>query len=297
MAGIQTLPHRFSTPSVGEEFFFTRGRLRRHRHTKALATDFEAFRPKLDAALAEELLLLADRHEADAGVEFIDEELDALLDAIATVSLIEAKHDRGAMPYARYFASQRPSEMKRPILGGQLETMRSWVPSLKSSSNALLQQYGTDLEAKVGEADNCTEAQAAAAQKLTDFRTIGTRRQLIDEFNALRKYIHGKLGELQHKHQDLGNGWADSFFRQGSSERVTLKEIDRRIGAAEMELATLKKQREHLAGQEEAALKAKAEAERAQKLAELQAAKKAAAELAARMAELEASLEPGAQEK
>jgi len=299
MAGIQTLPPKTSTATQAEEYFFTRGRLRSHRHTKAtLAVEFDAFRPKLDAALAEELALLADKHEADAGIEFADEELDALLDAIATVSLIEAKHDRGAMPYARYFGSQRPSDMKRPLLGGQLETMRSWPPSLKTSANALLQQYGADLEAKIAEADACTEAQTAAAQKLTDFRTIGTRKQLVDDFNALRKSIHGKLGEIQHKHKELGAGWADSFFRQGSgSERATLKELDRRIGSAEMELATLKKQREELAGQEEAAAKAKAEAERAQKLAELSAAKKAAAELAARVAELEASLGPGGQEK
>lgn len=291
MSGIITISPKTLVLVVYDEFFFTLGRIRRHPLTQGLVADFEAFRSKIDAAFMEELGLVEKRHEADAGVEFIDLRLDGLTDAVATTTLIEAKNDRSAMPYALYFASQRPSDLRRPILGSQLETVRVWPPSLKASANEQLKKYGAELELVVEEADGCAKAQAAAHQAITDFKAVGTRKALIDEFNAKRKALHGKLGEIQHAHPELGTGWADSFFRQGSSaEKPSLRELDRKIAAAKEELASLENERAERIAQEEATAKAKAAEERAQKQAELDAKKKAAAELAARVAELEAEL-------
>lgn len=291
MAGIITISLRTGILTLYEEFFFTRGRVRRHPLTKALAADFEAFAPKLQATLLEELGLIANRHEADAGVDFVDEDLDGLTDAIAAVTLIDAKGNRDAAPYSIYFSSQRPSELRRPTLGAQLDSMRSWPSSLKLSPNELLVGHGAKLETKIAEADDCASFQQKAYAQLSDYRTVGARKNCIDEFNARRKALHGKLGELQHQHPELGKGWADSFFRQGSgSEKPTLRELDKRLAAAEAEVQYLKKQRDDLAAQEEAAARAKADAERAQRLAELAAAKKAAADYAARIAELESAL-------
>lgn len=291
MAGILTISAKTLLLVIYDEFFFTRGRIRRHPLTQHLAADFEAFRAKLDAAFMEELGLIEVRHETDAAVEFIDLRLDGLTDAIATVSLIEAKHDRGAIPYSLYFASQRPSDLRRPILGSQLETVRVWPSSLKAQGNAQLKTYGAQLEQIVEEADGCAKAQGLAHQAITDFKTVGTRKILIDEFNAKRKALHGKLGEIQHAHPELGTGWADSFFRQGSSaEKPSMRELERKIAAAKEELASLENERAERIAQEEITAKAKAAEERAQKQAELVAKKKAAAELAARVAELENEL-------
>ncbi|MDC0742404.1 hypothetical protein [Polyangium mundeleinium] len=288
MAGIITLVARTGIFTLYEEFFHTRGRLLSHPLTASLVPELDAFRPKLDASLMEELALSGERFAANAAVEFVDDDLDRLTDAIAALSLIESKNDRGALPYAHYFGSQRPSELKRPILGGQLDTMRHWPPSLQAASSQQLQTIGAALADLVERADQKTTTQAAVSQKIADFRTIGSRKQLVDEFNALRKSLHGKLGEIQHKTPELGTGWADSFFRQGSSaERLTVKELDRRIAAAEVELLAMKKQRDEKVAQEEAVARARADAEKTQKKAELLAAKKAAAELAARVAELE----------
>ena len=150
---------------------------------------------------------------------------------IALPALRRALHDAPDRRTRSRPPTSRPREVGSAPIGARFHRGGD-APALFPRSEAFR------ADAMVEEADACTEAQVAAAQKLTDFRTVGTRKQLIDELNALRKSIHGKLGEIQHKHQDLGAGWADSFFRQGSgSERTTLKELDRRIGAAEMELA------------------------------------------------------------
>lgn len=288
MAGIVTLVARTGILTLYEEFFFTRGHLVSHPLAAPLVTELDAFRSQLDATLMEELMLTGERFAANAAVEFMDDDLDRLTDAIAALTLIESKNDRGALPYVHYFASQRPSELKRPILGGQLDTMRHWPPSLQAASSKQLQAIGAELAQLVEHADQRTTAQATVGQKIADFRTLGPRKQCVDAFNALRKSLHGKLGEIQHKTPELGTGWADSFFRQGSSaERLSVKELDRRIAAAEVELSAMKKQRDEMVAQEEAIARARADAEKSQKKAELQAARKAAAELAARVAELE----------
>lgn len=288
MAGIMTLVPRTGILTLYEEFFFTRGRLVSHLLAVPLLPEFDAFRSRLDATLMEELALIGERFAVNAAVELVDDDLDRLTDIIAALTLIESKNDRGALPYAHYFGTQRPSDLKRPILGGQLDTMRNWPPSLQASSSAQIQETGAKLAKLVVLADQKTIAQNAVAQSIADFRTVGSRKQCIDDLNALRKSLHGKLGEIQHKTPELGAGWADSFFRQGSStERLTVKELDRRIAAAEVELHAMKKQRDEMVAQEEAIARAKADADKAQKKAELLAAKKAAAELAARVAELE----------
>jgi hypothetical protein len=291
MAGIITIGLRTAILTLYEDFYFTLGRLRRHPLTQALASDFATFEGTLQTTLLNELKLIGDRHEGDAAVEFVDADLDSLVDAIAAVTLIEAKGDRNSLPYSHYFSAQRPSDLRRPVLGAQLDTMRSWPLSLKTSANEVLANYGTKLDAKILDADQSEAFQRNASSQLSDFRTVGGRKTCIDELNARRKALHGKLGELQHQHPELGNGWADSFFRQGSgSEKPTLREIEKRLIAAEEEVTLLRKQREEIVAQEDAAAKMKAEAERARHLLELAAAKKAAAEAAAKIAELENAL-------
>jgi hypothetical protein len=56
---------------------------------------------------------------------------------------IDLKLDRTSPVYLLYFGSRRPSELKRPHLGTQLEIMRGWPTSLQTSDSTVLQQLGT----------------------------------------------------------------------------------------------------------------------------------------------------------
>jgi hypothetical protein len=293
MAGITTISHRTSITNLYDQYFFTLAKLQTHPLTQTFTTEFAVLRPLLDAAQAEELTLLQSRYLAEAAVQILDDALDSIVDGVDSTLRIELRNDRSSPIYLRYFGSLQPSEIKRPVLGNQLETMRAWPSALVESSNPTLQQYGTTLQVKLVEADAAAAEKQRIAQQITDFRVLGTRAKLIDRFNAARKSLFGKLAELQHGNAALGSGWAESFFRgSGSAERLTLRELERRVATAEVDLTSLRTQRDELAAQEERAAQARAAAELAEKQARLDAARAAAAELAAEIADLETDLAP-----
>jgi hypothetical protein len=292
MAGIATIGHSTSIPALYDQLFFTLSLLARHPLTRAQTAELEALRPELDAAAAEEQRLIWNQYDADAAVKMIDQVLDGIVDAVDSTLRIDLKLDRTSTVYLLYFGSRRPSELKRPHLGPQLEIMRGWPTSLQLSDSTVLQQYGTQLLATIAEADAAAAAKQRSSQALTDFRVVGTRAKLIDRFNAVRKSLYGRLGEIQHANRTLGSGWAESFFRNsGGSERVTLAEVERRIASAEVELTALRTQRDELLAHEERVAQAQAAAEKAEKRARLDAARAAMAELAAEIEELEGEAE------
>ncbi|HWN69092.1 MAG TPA: hypothetical protein VNM90_15745 [Haliangium sp.] len=293
MAGITTLGRSTSIPALFDQYFFTLSLLTRHPLTGTLAQGLEALRPDLDTTAAEEQRLIWNQYDADAAVKLIDRVLDGIADGVDSTLRIDLKGDRNSPVYLRYFGARRPSDLKRPQLGIQLEIMRDWPPSLMESTNPMLQQYGTQLLGTVAQGDAAAAAKQRSAQELTDFRVTGMRARLIDRFNAVRKSLYGQLGEIQHANPSLGSGWAESFFRNGGGgERVTLAEIERRIASAELDLAALRKQRDELQAQEDREAQAQAEAEKAEKRARIEAARAAMAELAAEIEELEGDIEP-----
>lgn len=296
MAGITTIGHGTSIPALFDQYFFTLSLLTRHPLTGTLTPELEGLRPEFDAGQVEEQRLIWNQYDADAAVKLIDRVLDGIADGVDSTLLIELKRDRNSPVYLRYFGARRASDLKRPQLGPQLEIMRAWPPSLMESANPILQQYGTQLLGTVAQADAAAAAKQRGSQELTDFRVTGMRARLIDRFNAVRKSLYGRLGEIQHANKSLGSGWAESFFRNGGgSERVTLAEIERRIASAEVDLTALRRQRDELQTQEEREAQAQAEAEKAEKLARIEAARAAMAELAAEIEELEGDidLDPG----
>jgi hypothetical protein len=292
MAGITTIGHGTSIPALFDQYFFTLSLLARHPLTGTLAPELEGLRPDLDAAQTEEQRLIWNQYDADAAVKLIDRVLDGIADGVDSTLLIELERDRNSPVYLRYFGARRASDLKRPQLGPQLEIMRAWPPSLIESANPILQQYGVQLLGTVALADAAAAAKQRGSQELTDFRVTGMRARLIDRFNAVRKSLYGRLGEIQHANKSLGSGWAESFFRNGGgSERVTLAQIERRIASAEVDLTALRRQRDELQTQEEREAQAQAEAEKAEKLARIEAARAAMAELAAEIEELEGDIE------
>ena len=292
MAGIKTIGHRTSIASLYKHYYFTLSMLTRHPLTGRLAPGLEAIRPDLDAAQLEEQRLIWNEYDANAAVKLIDRALDSIVDGVDNNLLIDLKRDRNSPIYLRYFGPRRPSDLKRPRLGAQLESMRGWPPSLLDSPNPILQQYGAQLQTTIAEADAAAAAKQRNSQELTDFRVTGMRARLIDRFNAVRKSLYGQLGEIQHATASLGSGWAESFFRNGGgNERVTLAEIERRIASAEADLASLRQRRDERLAQKEREADAQAEAEKAEKLARLEAARLAMAELAAKIEELEGDVD------
>ena len=196
------------------------------------------------------------------------------------------------MKYFFYFGNKSPSELKRPVLGGQLETMRKWVSSLKGSPpGSGLAKAGTDLEAAIVVADAAAAALSKAEQDNREFRTTGARRALFDTLNAVRKATEGKVAEMPHAHPEwnLPTSFPDRFFGSESKKETaapTAQDLEAQIADAEAQLASLKENLAKAKTAEEEAAKAKAEAEAHD--AELAAAEKEAAAAAAKLAAIKA---------
>ncbi|TKC98535.1 hypothetical protein [Polyangium fumosum] len=286
MVGIKTLPETATTTTGETHFRFMASRVRRNPHTLAFVAEVDAFEPRIEAAIAEERNLLAAEASAAAAVQFADHDLDD------SVDFVWANVEKGSLLAQRLFGDLRPSELKRPTLGGQLDIMKTWPEALVEADKAVLKDHAPVVAARAQAGAMAAEEKKSATQKLVDFRTIGTRVKLNQDHNGLRKSLHGKLGEVQHAHK-LGAGWAESFFLQESAEELTLPQLDKKIGAATAELDALTKQREALVAQEARLAAQRAQAEKREKKAKLDALQKLKADLAAQEAALLAELAEG----
>ncbi|TKD13071.1 hypothetical protein [Polyangium fumosum] len=290
MPGVKTLPETATTPTTETHFRFMAARIRRHPLTQALVAEVDAFEPRIEAAIAEEKNLLIAEASAAAAVEFADHDLDDSVDFVA------ANVDRRSLLAQRLFGDVRPSELKRPTLGGQLEVMKTWHEALVEADKPVLKDHAPVVAARAQAGTLAADEKKNATQKLVDFRTIGTRVKLNQDHNKLRKSLYGKLGEIQHEHK-LGTGWAESFFMQDSAEELTLPQLDKKIAATTAELDALKKQREAIAIQEAKIAAQRAHAAEQEKKAKLEALQKLKADLAAQEAALLSELSEGESNK
>lgn len=253
------------------------------------------YQQKWRPAVAHETELLVEEHRADALFDAADHSLDDFVDELDAVLLRLVGKDRNDPLYVFFFGKKRPHELKRPVLAGQLETMRDFVQPLKTASHAELVELGARLEGLVATADVAVKRQQAAATASKTFRTLGERKACIDELNALRQATAGTLSELPHKHPDkrLPVDYVDRFFkrpsRRGKSAKdATSAELQEKITEQEQLLAALKSQLADALAKDEADAHAKAEKEALQ--AELDAAQKAAADANARITAIKAKM-------
>ncbi|MDI1475704.1 hypothetical protein [Polyangium sp. y55x31] len=207
-------------------------------------------------------------------------------------ALLYGNNDRTSAEFRSFFGSKQPHEIKRPILGEELETVRAWIPVLKSSSKPLLVELGARGEALVENADAAVGALGAAQQEFRSFRLTGGYSKLVDAVNTGRKTVHGELGKLRHQPEGKGlpADFADGFFRHETrrNKKQTLDAVRARLSAL---TAELEKETATLAALE-AKAKREEEAEQARKAleAELAAAEQARAELEKKTAEIKARL-------
>ena len=233
-----------------DEAIYTHARAKAHPLAVAYAADFDNFFVNWKIVNEQEINFHTAIVQCNALIAACDDELDSLVDAVQQAVLLETKNDRKAPLFFLYFGAKRPHELKRPVLGGQLETMRGWIPSLLASSNPVLAALGAKVAHKVAAADVAVASQAKAEQQNRDFRTIGARKALLDSLNAIRKAIYGKLSELPHANpaQHLPATFAEPFFRHDSSGKsapltsaeltLQVSNLQSQLTAAQAQLAT-----------------------------------------------------------
>jgi hypothetical protein len=256
-----------------------------------LLTDLEALRPvqaKLDRAVATQVAL----------ARFKDDALNVLLDETKAEVLAEVGGDYTAALYKQVFTIYTPSQLRRFLLGEQLEAMRTWPAILAKTSNSRLHAIGARIVEAVKQADEILSALAAATADQTAF-ALGPRAAFAQACTAARGAAFGKLLELSEDPVSgpLPDDFVDRFFQRDSSGRaLRLDDLNKSIARATEHLAKLTAQRDELAGAQARARKAKQMSELAAKKERLAQKAKDAADAAAEIAALEAEIAKGGEE-
>lgn len=291
----RTLATNTSAFKLAEEILHTSSLLRAYPFLATEVAAFDALLTEWYGLVQQETALVRELSDAEARAIVVDDGFDFLCVAISSTLLAESGGNRKAPAYQRYFGSAPPSKLKRPVLGEQLEVMRTWTPSLTSAqSSAALQQYGKQLAQRVTEADAAVAALSEAKRKRADFE-MGPRKAFVDRLNATRQALYGRLAELPHRHpeRNLPRDFATRFFLRDERDRApsiptveqTILRLRERLHKQEELLARLVEEEE-----EEARLREDAELSAAQEM--LDAAERQAAEAAARVAALRAQRTP-----
>lgn len=262
---LPTLAPDSTVSTLRAEVVYTHSRLLAHPFAAPHALDFTAILAECTKAAADEHALEDAVTTATAQIDGSDDALDSFVDALSNAILLENDNNRSAPEYVQYFGNKRPYEIKRPVLGDELETIRSWIPSLKASKSSTVHALGAQAETYVAQADAAVKAKGTSEQALRVFHITGERRQLVDRINALRKTTYGALAKLPHEPQGktLPADFADAFFLHETSKKKTrsVKKVQERIDALQAEIEVLQKDLKDL--EKAAADKAKEDAQEA----------------------------------
>lgn len=274
-----------------QERAYTDAQLKAHPLTAQLASDYDALHAAWLKVMEQEIKLAEAVVTAEAMIRFTDARLDQLLTAIINSVLVVVGNDRSAPLYVRLLGKQRPSDAKRPVLGEQLELMRSWVATLSECESPALQRHASELATAIAQADRALLDQQAADRALTTFSESGERKTFIDGFSALRQATHAKLQALIDQEPSLPEDFAEQFFPSSERTRTpTLAGVEANIRRLESQLAKQRALHKDLLLKREARDKARAEATQRALRAELTVLEKEHAERQLRIDALHARL-------
>ena len=279
-------------PDIEEQLTHTWILLLACQLTQGLAPAFEKLLAELETLRPVQTKIDREVATQDGRVWFGDDVLNVLLDETKKEVLVEVGNEFNAALYKQLFGNQAPSELRRFVMGEQLETMRTWPAILAQTSSAKLHKIGARITLAVQQADQILAALAAVKAAQSTF-AAGTRAAFAQACNAARGAAFGRLLEIAKDPASgpLPDDFVDRFFRRDTSGRAPrLEDMDRTIARLTDRLAKVTAQREELAGRQARALLSRQEAELAVKVARLATKKKEADEVAAEVAALEAAM-------
>ena len=290
---MRTLSYSMTLIELLQERAYTNAQLKAHPLTADLAAEYDALHVAWLRIMEQEIKLAEAVVTAEAMVRFADGRLDQLLTTIVSSVLSAVGNDRSAPLYVRLLGTQRPSDAKRPVLGEQLELMRSWIPTLNESELPALQRHASELTTAVAQADRALADQQAAEQALTTFSEKGERQAFVDGFKTLRQATHARLRQLSDQDDTLPDDFAEQFFQSSERSRTpTINGIEANIRRLEGQLGKQRAVHQDLVAKRDARERARTDATQRAIRAELTILEKEHAERQTRISTLHAKLTP-----
>lgn len=168
--------------------------------------------------------------DAQAGVEFADDALDARVDAFAKDADAAVEGARDDALYRQYL-NVPPSELKRPVLGDELDVMRDWYTLLEHEENATLKGHRKTLGREIADADAALAARAAADAKNNAFRATGAAAKFVARVGETRNTLWDEINKRLSR--DDGPDAAKRFFKPPTPPARTEAERAARAAARE----------------------------------------------------------------
>lgn len=281
------LPYDLPLEKALDELVYTMAKLTAHPLTRSFASSAQVKFEDCKKLLLTEIDLQVQRITAQANEEYADDRLNDQVDQFDT-RINSLPIGTQAAIRQLFFRGKSPSYIKRPILGRQLELMRSWLLLLQEASTPKeLQDLYNALSEHIAAADAASLAKDQASQAARQFRLVGERKQFIDGLNAWRQELHAELDKLSSQHATLPRHFASSFFRSGYTPSVTLS-LDEEISQINGSLEETRNRAVELEARLQTLLEEKArrdteEEERKRDLAELEELEQRLASLRARV--------------
>jgi hypothetical protein len=290
-----THPFKTFAPTVSstvlfEDTTYVLVRVQARPLTAGLAPLLIAFLAELAGTDEQEKQLVIDDARTEFAMVLSDDALDHFVDSVVNSLLTITGGKRDDALYVHFLGSQKPFQLKNPVLGPELEKVRGWLPSLETSPHAILAALAPAGAQLVAEGDKAQLAFSAAHQALKDFREVGARVALVAKANALFSTTYGALGDIAHSHPEanLPKDFADGFFRHDHRRRTPLssEELGVKVAAAEAALRALQAERDEAKADEAKAAADKAKKEAAARQKVIDDAQKKADDAAAKLAAL-----------
>ncbi len=176
-------------------------------------------------------------------VNMADDSLDDFVDGFDKDLRAVVGNKRDDERYRLYIAGGL-SELKRPVLGEELETLRAWPEYLASEEDPRLVAHRKPLESAIRVAEDAIAARATADAKNAAFRTTGPLAKYVQKVLSARDHIWSELEIVRVKAKDgsLPREWASGFFRP---RPPTVTDAERKARAEARERA--RQEREELA--------------------------------------------------
>ena len=206
------VPYTISFEFLLKEYAITAGRLSADRQAKALWGVFTQFRSRLIDGFLQELALEEALVLTQEGIYGADATLNEVSLLVLDTALAHTNGSLTAPLYSHLAGKERPKVFIRPVLGNQLTRVRTWIDILRDPALAEdLRALQSTVEEAVAGADAAITSRDKAQEERSRFWKIGQKKQLIDEFNQVRRDLFEKLKALTTESPDE---YARGFFAE-----------------------------------------------------------------------------------
>ncbi len=252
-----------SLETLSDDIVFTQALLQQYPFASEYVASYKEMLARCDAVITEQRNFARAIVKCQAGIEAADCNLDPLIDRVDLAAAAVTGKNRQDPLYKSIFGDWRVSDLKRPLLGEELETVRAWPNVLVESGDEALSALAPIITKAIDVADKAIQALADAHSASRQFRLTGNRKKFIDDLNKLRAdtFEHLRGYVRTHPQEDLPTNLASQFFQRSRKvARLTIEDLDAEISALQDDLNTLGEQRAELAAPPELKPKARADA-------------------------------------